>query len=384
MAAANHQAIDISAIEDVKVEIHRDLVLNMSGMTSDELTRLHINILTNIENEDRKYVYQGKTAIARAYKPGKLVRAKLGKAIARTLTVHNVITGVPDNIQNYREKQPFSVGGVSTYGLSPALIEKQLRLTSLAFGNQVVGGAFHASYDPDADDPLGMYDGFLAGLEADMEKGLISKEAKNYIELPEISYANPLSPTDDECVKAYDRFITFVRSMDKDLRNSGAVVYATTLEEQAIIRGYALKFSSAQTSIIAQSEFVSHEAKTVSLIGSDIYGSSGTMLIATRKLNFEFGLDLVNIDNPGAAYISVDKSPDDPLNAVLISMQVAAGTRILNFNKDSLLLSNGTAPVFDGFDDGVYSIGESNTIGGSDNEGVATEAGAAIDGDEGE
>lgn len=372
--AVNHQAIDISAIEDVKVEIHKDLVYNMSGLTSDDLSRLYINILTDVEHEDRKYIYKGKNAIARSYKPGKLVRAKLGEAIPRTLRVHNVITGVPDNIQNYRNKQPFSVAGVSTYGLSQSLIEQRLRLTSLAFGNQVVGGAFHAEYDADSDDPLGMYDGFLVNIENDKESGLISKVMKNYVELTEVSYANPLSPTDTECVAAYDRYIAFVRSMDKDLRKA-AIVYATTAEEQNIIRGYALKFSSAQTSIITQNEFVSHEARTVKLIGSDIYGSIGTQLIATREQNFEFGLDLTNINNPAAAFISVDKSPDDPLNAILISMQVAAGTRVLNFNKDSLLVSNGTAPQFDGFDDGVYSIGESTTIGGTDNEGAVTTGG---------
>ena len=71
--------------------------------------------------------------------------------------------------------------------------------------------------------------------------------------------------------------------------------------------------------------------------------------------------------------MSIDKSPDDPLNAVLISMQVAAGTRVLNFNRDYLLVSNGTEPTFDGFEDGVYSVGEQNTIGGTDNEGAAGE-----------
>lgn len=367
--AFQNQAIDISAIESVRATIHEDLVMNMSGMTSDDLIRLRINILTNIENEDKKFIYKGKNAIARAYKPGKIVRAKLGEAIERSLKVRNVITGVPDNIQNYRDKLPFSTAGVSTYGLSDKLIEKQLRLTTLAFGNQVVGGAFHAEYDPDADDPLGMYDGFLVHIGSDIEAGYISKEARNYVELKATTYAGN-TPTDAECIAAYDRFIEFTRAMDKDLRKD-AIVYASTSEEQNIIRGYALKFASAQTSIITQSEFVSHEARTVKLLGSDLYGSKGTKLIATRDGNFEFGLDLTNINNPGAAYMSIDKSPDDPLNAVLISMQVAAGTRVLNFNRDYLLVSNGTEPTFDGFEDGVYSVGAQNTIGGTDNEGVA-------------
>lgn len=373
MATTNHQAIDISAIEDVKVDIHADLVDNMAGLTSEDLTRLHINILTNIENSDRKYVHIGHNAIARAYKPGKIVRAKLGKAVPRTLEVHNVIAGVPDNIQNYREKQPFSVLGISSSGMSSSLIEKNLRLTTLAFGNQLVGGYFHAEYDPDADDALGMYDGALAYIEKDKEKGYISKLAGNYVELTSTTYANPLSPTDAECIAAYDRYISFVRSMNRYLRKE-AIVYASVSEEQNIIRGYALKFEGAQTDIINKDVFVSHEARTVTLIGSDIYGSTGTQLIATRPLNFEFGLDLTGSNEPSSAFIKISESPDDPLNAILISMQVAAGTRVLNFNKDSLLVSNGTAPVMDDFDDGVYLVGKSNTIGGTDNEGVASDS----------
>ena len=359
-------ANDVSAITVVKQNIFPDLIYNMTGATSDDLTRLQIDIIHNIENEDVRFVYVARDAVARAYSPDKPVRADLGKAYERVLKIRNVISGVPENIQNYRESPPFSILGVSDQGVAASdIIAKNLRTQTIAFGNQVISGAFGAKYQPTVDSPLNMYDGYDVKIEEDKEKGIIAATMGNYVTIPASTYADQLNPTEEECIAAYNRYISFVRQMNKHLRKV-ALVYCSVEEGRNIIAGYAFKFKHAQQIILNAPTFVSHEAKTVQLIETDLIGAFSTRLIATRAKNFQFATDLTRTDDPTKAFISIDKDPQDPLNKVLTSMQIGAGTRILDFNRQALCISDGTVEQVEFENDGVFRYGqEANAEGGT-------------------
>lgn len=347
-------ANDVSSVNMVKQDIYPDLILNMSGATTEDLTRIGVDTsIHNVENEDVRFVYVMNDAVARAYNPDKPTRAKTGKAYKRVLRMHNVISGVPDNVQNYRASQPFSMLGVSDQGAdASAIIAHNLRVQTIAFGNQIVSGAFDAEYDPDSDDPLNMYDGYNVGIEKDLEDTLISAAMGNYATIPTVTYVDPLNPTEAECISAYNRFISFCNQMNKYLLKN-AIVACSIRERRNIVAGYAFKFKHAQTIILNAPEFVSHEAPTVKLIGTDLIADGTTRIYGYVEKNPQFATDLTRSTDPTKAYISIDKDPEDPLNKILISMQMGVGTRILDFNKQKLCISSGTVVKYAFESDGV-------------------------------
>ena len=123
-------AIDISAINTTKAQIHTDLIVSMSGVTNADLLDLGVNIIRGVENEDKIVVYKGYRQIATRYNVNSTSRSKLGKAYERVLKVTNDIVYVPDNVQNYRTKEYFSMLGTSSNGQEAAtdIMEKRLRL----------------------------------------------------------------------------------------------------------------------------------------------------------------------------------------------------------------------------------------------------------------
>lgn len=253
------QAIDLSNVQSVKNDIHRDLIVTISGATNEALQRIKVNILRGVENRDSVFVYKGFQNVASAYKAGKTPRGKLGEAYERELVVKNVITYIPDNVQNYRTSEPLSMLGVSSEGASKesAIIQKQLMFQAIQFGNQVVKNFFHGDRSLGEGNPYGLYDGLLVKIEEDKTAGLISEAAGNIVDAGTIDLTDP--------VGVYDAYIKFVKGLHSDLRQNVTVI--TTEEmESAIIRGYALKFNNLQQEVSAQSTFRSFEARNAELI----------------------------------------------------------------------------------------------------------------------
>lgn len=327
---ATKQAIDLSNVKSVKNDIHRDLIVTISGATNADLQRLKINILRGVENRDSVFVYKGNQNIASQYQAGKTPRGKLGKMYERELQVKNAITYIPDNVQNYRSSEPESMLGVSSAGVAnSAIIQRRLLFQATQFGNQVAKNFFHGDYAKGPGNPYGLYDGLLVKIDKDMTDGLISEEAGNYIDIGTFDL--------EDAVGCYDKFIAFVKKLHSDLRKN-AIVWTTEELESAIIRGYALKFNNLQQEVSAQSTFRSFEARNVELISTTLLGT-GTGFIALTPNNADYATDLTGSEEPSDAYLGVFEDKDDPLNSILLGMQCASATRLINFNAQAFAIS---------------------------------------------
>lgn len=329
---ATKQAIDLSNVRSVKNDIHRDLIVTISGATNEALQRLKVNILRGVENRDSVFVYKGNQNIASQYQAGKTPRGVLGKAYERELVVKNAITYIPDNVQNYRSSEPESILGVSSDGVkNSAIIQRRLLFQAQQFGNQVVKNFFHGDRSLGIGNPYGLYDGLLVKIEEDKTAGLITEAAGNVINIGSFDLTNP--------VGCYDKYIDFVKKLHSDLRQN-VVIYTTEELESAIIRGYALKFNNLQQEVSAQSTFRSFEARNAELISTTLLGT-GTGFIATKAGNVDYATDLTGSEEASDAYMGVFEDGMDPLNSLLLGMQCSSGTRLINFNPQAFAISKG-------------------------------------------
>lgn len=327
---ATKQAIDLSNVRSVKNDIHRDLIVTISGATNEALQRIRVNILRGVESRDTVFVYKGNQNVASQYQAGKTPRGKLGKMYERELVVKNAITYIPDNVQNYRTSEPESILGVSSEGVkNSAIIQRRLLFQAMQFGNQVAKNYFHGDYSLGVGNPYGLYDGLLVKIELDKTNGLISEAAGNLIDIGSFDLSDP--------VGCYDKYIAFVKKLHSDLRNN-AIVLTTEELESAIIRGYALKFNNLQQEVSAQSTFRSFEARNVELISTTLLGV-GTGFIAFAPGNLDYATDLTGSEEPSDAYLGVFEDGNDPLNSILLGMQCASGTRLINFNAQAFAIS---------------------------------------------
>lgn len=325
------QAIDITKVSSVKNDIHRDIIVTMSAATNADIQRLGVNILRGVEHRDSKFVYKGFQQVASQYQPGNTPRARLGKVIERELVVKNAIVYVPDNVQNYRTMEPESMLGTSSNGVDgTAIIQARLLYQATQFGNQVAKNFFHGDYSKGVADPYGLYDGILVKIAADKTNGYINSAAGNYITLGSINLNDP--------VACYDAYIKFVKKLHSDLRKK-VKIYTTEEMESAIIRGYGLKFNYLQSEVAASETFKSFEARGAELISTTLLGT-GTGFIATADGNIDYATDLTGSESPSDAYICVEKDNTDPLNSVLLGMQCASGTRIIDFNPQRFAVSD--------------------------------------------
>lgn len=331
-------AIDISAINTTKAQIHTDLIVSMSGVTNADLLDLGVNIIRGVENEDKIVVYKGYRQIATRYNVNSTSRSKLGKAYERVLKVTNDIVYVPDNVQNYRTKEYFSMLGTSSNGQEAAtdIIEKRLRLQAMQFGSHVVDNFFFGDESKGLDDYFGLYNGLLTKIKADKDAGLVAAAEGNYINL------GSLTLTDAE--GCYDAYVAFFEKLDPTLAKN-CVVWTTKALYNAVVRGYINKFPGAQAPIIQalnpKGGFVSHETEGAVLKKSALLGT-GYGFIATVPGNVDYATDLTGSEEPSDAYIDIIKDPSDHLNSVLIGMQCASGTRLRDFNKEAFAISNDT------------------------------------------
>ena len=326
-------AIDLTKVESTKALIHSDLIISMSGAATPDLLNLGVNIIQGVENEDKIVVYKGYRQVATRYAVNQTSRSKLGKAYERVLKVTNDIVYVPDNVQNYREKIYDSMLRTSSNGATTDLMEQRLRLQAAQFGSHVVDNFFHGDKSKTINDYYGLYDGILAWIEKDKTDLLIAEDQKNLVKIGRLDTTKPM-----ECYEAY---IQFCQSLDQKLAKN-AIIVTTPKVYNAVARGYALTFVGNQANIVGAiggAEFVSHEAEGCNLKKTTLLGT-GDGFIAYAPGNLVYATDLTGNEDPSQGYIDIIKDPADHMNSILIGMQCASGTRVRDFNKEALCISD--------------------------------------------
>ena len=102
-------ALSVAQISTVKEAINPELIAHAYLLTDSMFGDLGIKVTTDVENIDKAFIFNDKGLLARQYKQGAVKKVQLGTMIENPTKVILAVTHPQDNVQKYREKEPFHV-----------------------------------------------------------------------------------------------------------------------------------------------------------------------------------------------------------------------------------------------------------------------------------
>lgn len=315
MANPNHlnEALDLSQIKDLTKSMESQILLSPAFLNKDIFAGLDIDVLQGIEFQTSQYTFFRKGGTTRPYVVGAQVNNKIGKMTENILEVKLAWNRIVDNIQNYREKEPFHVDLNGKY-VAP---NSQMAIKAIAesFAEDVLVNLFHGKYAEGGTSVLNCYDGFLRHITT---KGLWKSQV----------IATEAFGDDSDKSADWNNFVNFVSSLPVPLQramsgNTGVNVYVDKATYTRIINSFALTFPAMKPSEVVNNFSVQFlNLGNVKLIGNNLIGT-GSFMLATTPKNLQFGVD--NLNN--MAGVEVDRDNND-FNNIIYQIQSAQGTRI--------------------------------------------------------
>ena len=323
--------LSVDQVQTVARVLEPDILESASLVNNSVFEQLKINVIRNLENVNSLMVFDRKVGTTRRYRAGRKVENKVGYIHERELKVELSMNRYTENAQNFREKEPFSIAGFNETGeLNAPVSEFIMRQIAIAYSSDVMSNLFFGDYEKGDDDPYGLYNGFFAHINRDINRGLISVANHNY------QVIDPIDGTDPKA--DYQTFVQFYENLDPKMLLADTVyIYMSTQTRQRILRGYMQTYSGFQVEGVANPEYRMTETPKAQLCAHPALGV-GDCLIATTEYNFEFGTDLSG--STGDAKVMVNISPDD-FNVYIFQIQTAQGTRIRQITSDHFCVSSG-------------------------------------------
>ena len=330
-------ALNLEQVKTVTRFLEPDILESASLVNDTVFEDLKINVIRDLENVSSLLVFDRKVGTTRRYQAGKLVQNKVGYMYERELKVTLSMNRYTENIQNFREKEPFSTLGFNETGTCPAPVsEMLLRQIAIEYSGDVLGNLFFGDEDKE-DSPFGLYDGYFKHIAVGINKGEISKEKGNYQEI------DPIDGIDPEA--DYDTYVKFYQGLDPKLKRADVVyIMCSYTTRQRIIQGYLKKYTGMQTPEAGNPGFRFIDTPKAELITHAALGE-GCCLVATTAYNFDFGTDM-RTAGMGNASVMVDKDQND-FNLLIFQIQTAQGTRIRRITSDHFCVSNGKNKPFE-------------------------------------
>lgn len=309
-----------------------DILESAALLNSTMFNDLYIRVLAGTEFRRSQLVFNRKGGTTRRYEAGKTIESKLGTIEERKLEVSLSWNRYLDNIQNYREKEPWSVLGTNgTYNAPNS--EFAIRNIGKSFSEDILSNLFFGKKALGTDSPLGLFDGYSTQIDAEITRGKVKAITLDpFTDQPEADNS-----------ENYDIFCGFIAKLSPKLkRQEKVIVYCSDRVRMLIIDGYLKKYIGLQTPNAADKDFRFIGMPNVELVSHPIIGD-GDRLIATVPFNFEYGVDTLN----DMATVAVDHDPND-FNVLIYQIQSAQGVRILRVSEDVFAVSNGSAKALEG------------------------------------
>ena len=176
-----YKAIGLQKVQEITNNINKDLIESIVYYDNSIFDLFKINVITDIENADTVYQFMRKGATTRLYNPNELGQSVLGYVSPRKLQVYLNYKRVIDNIQEYREKEPFSVAGANnTYEFPNS--EWRIRKIMEGYREDVLAALFFGDLNANEESGLKLYDGVYK-LVNDLVGSEISEANGNFINL---------------------------------------------------------------------------------------------------------------------------------------------------------------------------------------------------------
>ena len=326
-------AINLSQVQTVTEQTRVDLVARASMLNDKMLEDLHINVITDVENIDKALIFNDKGLLARQYKPGAVKKVQLGTFVENPAKVILAVTHPQDNVQKYREKEPFHVNPDGTTNAEHTTFLTQKIATRHAQdvrANYFYGNEANAKLPETKENQvklgLSLYDGIYTKIAQGITKGFINKEIGNLIETGDLMAM--------ESDVAYVAFKKAYNALNDDLRAADDLLaYVSSELADHIIEGYMIMHPQLSPNTLVDGwKFA--QMKNLTLVTHTAMGK-GSQIIFTTPGNLEYVCD---IRPESQANITVERNSDDH-NLFDYQIQTAQATRIYDYSPKTICVN---------------------------------------------
>lgn len=328
-------AINLSQVQTVTEQLRTDLVSRASMLNDQMLENLKLTVTTDVENLDKLFLFNDKGLQARQYKQGAVKKVQLGKIIENSAKVILAVTHPQDNVQKYREKEPFHVNsdGTTNAEQTQFLLNKVAeRHSQDVRANFFFGNEANAKLEETAANQvklgLSLYDGIYTKIAKAITNGTISKEIGNLVETGDL-LAGSVTPE-----AAYEKFKAMYQSLNDDLRAADEVIaYVSSTLADKIVEGYMVKHPQLAPAT-QQEGWKFSQMKNLTLVTHSAMGKGSEIIFALPGI-LEY---ICDIRPEGQANITVERNSDDH-NLFDYQIQTAQTSRVRDYSPRSICVN---------------------------------------------
>lgn len=321
-------AINLSQVQTVTEQLHTDLVSRASMLNDKMLEDLKLTVTTDVENLDKLFLFNDKGLQARQYKQGAVKKVQLGKIIENPAKVVLAVTHPQDNVQKYREKEPFHVNpdGTTNAEQTQFLLNKvSERHSQDVRANFFFGNEANAKLEETAENQvklgLSLYDGIYTKIAKAITNGTISEAIGNMVKTGDL-LAGSVTPE-----AAYEKFKAMYQSLNDDLRAADELIaYVSSTLADKIIEGYMVKHPQLAPAT-QQEGWKFSQMKNLTLVTHSAMGKGSEIIFALPGI-LEY---ICDIRPGGQANITVERNSDDH-NLFDYQIQTAQATRVRDYS----------------------------------------------------
>lgn len=328
-------AINLSQVQTVTEQLHTDLVSRASMLNDKMLEDLKLTVTTDVENLDKLFLFNDKGLQARQYKQGAVKKVQLGKMIENAAKVVLAVTHPQDNVQKYREKEPFHVNpdGTTNAEQTQFLLNKVAERHSqdvranFFFGNEA-NAKLEETEANQVKLGLSLYDGIYTKIAKAITNGTISEAIGNMVKTGDL-LSGSVTPE-----AAYGKFKAMYQSLNDDLRAADEVIaYVSSALADKIIEGYMVKHPQLAPAT-QQEGWKFSQMKNLTLVTHSAMGKGSEIIFALPGI-LEY---ICDIRPEGQANITVERNSDDH-NLFDYQIQTAQTSRVRDYSPRSICVN---------------------------------------------
>lgn len=328
-------ALNLSQVQTVTEQLHTDLVARASMLNDQMADKLRLTVTTDVENLDKLFIFNDKGLLARQYKQGAVKKVQLGTITENPAKVILAVTHPQDNVQKYREKEPFHVNpdGTNNAEKTQFLLGKIAeRHAQDVRANFFFGNEANANLEEKAENQvklgLSLYDGIYTKIAKGITTGKISKEIGNLVE------TGDLMATSVTAQKAYETFKEMYQAINDDLRAADEVLaYVSSPLADKIVEGYMLVHPQLAPSTLNEGWKFS-QMPNLTLLTHSAMGKGSQIVFALPGV-LEY---ICDIRPEGQSNITVERNSDDH-NLFDYQIQTAQASRIRDYSPKSICVN---------------------------------------------
>lgn len=328
-------ALNLSQVQTVTEQLHTDLVARASMLNDQMADKLRLTVTTDVENIDKLFIFNDKGLLARQYKQGAVKKVQLGIITENPAKVILAVTHPQDNVQKYREKEPFHVNpdgtnnAEKTQFLLGKIAERHAQdvRANFFFGNEA-NAKLEETTANQVKLGLSLYDGIYTKIAKGITSGKISKTIGNLVETGDLM-ASSVTPQ-----QAYEKFKAMYQAINDDLRAAEEVIaYASSALADKIVEGYMLIHPQLAPSTLNEGWKFS-QMPNLTLVTHSAMGKGSQIIFALPGV-LEY---ICDIRPEGQANITVERNSDDH-NLFDYQIQTAQASRIRDYSPKSICVN---------------------------------------------